>query len=411
MNNVPKLRFPDFSGEWKEIKLGDIGENIIGLTYSPKDVVYNNKFPIVLRSSNIKEGKLILNDIVRVKSKIQEKLLTRHDDILICTRNGSQNLIGKNTIIGERDELTTFGAFMSVYRSDQNYFIAHLFKTNNYSKQIQKNLGARINQITTGYLNKFRFYIPVNKDEKIKIAIFFKSIDNWINNLKEQKESLDKYKKGMMQKIFAQEIKFKDENGNDFPECEEKKMGQMGIFVSDGNYGEMYPKANEMISVGIPFIRANNIKERKIIWDDMKFIDNNLHKILTSGHLQTGDILVTTRGDIGMLAYVDKEFNDANINAQICLLRVNKDTSSMFLLYFLDSKIGQKQFKELQTGSALKQLPKGNLAKIKINLPSFKEQQKIADFLTSIDKLLDSKQQQIAKAEEWKKGLMQGLFV
>ncbi len=143
----------------------------------------------------------------------------------------------------------------------------------------------------------------------------------------------------------------------------------------------------------------------------MKYIDKQLHNILTSGHLKTGDILVTTRGDIGMLAYVNEEFNNSNINAQICLLRCGKNISPKFLLNYLASSIGQKQFKELQTGTALKQLPKGNLAKIIINYPSLLEQQKIADLLTSVDKVIESKQQQITEAEQWKKGLMQGLFV
>lgn len=191
---------------------------------------------------------------------------------------------------------------------------------------------------------------------------------------------------------------------------ENKLLGDMEVFVSDGNYGEMYPKANEMKNSGVPFIRANNIKDLKIIWDDMKYIDKELHKVLKSGHLEAGDILVTTRGDIGMLAYVSDEFHDSNINAQICLLRTSKSLSPKYLLNYLASKIGQKQFKELQTGSALKQLPKGNLAKVKINAPSLTEQQKIAGFLGSVDELIGVLRAQKENFEKYKKGMMQKIF-
>ncbi len=191
---------------------------------------------------------------------------------------------------------------------------------------------------------------------------------------------------------------------------EEKKLGEMNIFISDGNYGEMYPKASEMKDSGVPFIRANNIKDLKVVWGDMKYISPDLHTVLQSGHLESEDILVTTRGDIGMLAYVTGEFHGSNINAQICLLRTNKDLSSRFLLFYLSSSIGRKQFKELQTGSALKQLPKGNLAKIKINIPSLPEQQKIAGFLGAVDGWIENLRGQKESLESYKKGMMQKIF-
>ena len=96
--NVPNLRFPEFSGEWTKTKLGDIGTTLIGLTYSPKDVVPSGG-TIVLRSSNIKGGLTDYNDIVRVNKKIKESIITRVDDLLICARNGSARLIGKNAIL------------------------------------------------------------------------------------------------------------------------------------------------------------------------------------------------------------------------------------------------------------------------------------------------------------------------
>ncbi|MFZ1547857.1 MAG: restriction endonuclease subunit S, partial [Candidatus Nitrotoga sp.] len=212
------------------------------------------------------------------------------------------------------------------------------------------------------------------------------------------------------------QLRFKDEDEDedeqDFPRWQVKKLSDVNIYISDGNYGEQYPKAEELKQSGVPFIRANNIKGLSLTWEDMRFIDHAHHKILTSGHLETDDILVTTRGDIGMVAYVESEFHGSNINAQICLIRIidSKKLSSRFLLQLLSSAYCQKQFKELQTGSALKQLPKKNLAQIEILYPVIPEQTKIANFLTAVDEKISQLTQKYELLTQYKKGVMQQIF-
>ena len=187
-------------GEWEEKKLGEVGENIIGLTYSPTDVTNDGTGILVLRSSNIKEGRLDKSDKVRVNKKIQDKIIVQPNDILICTRNGSQRLIGKSVIIND-DEVMTFGAFMSVYRSKYNRFIAYLMQTPWFFEQVQMNLGARINQITTGTLNEFTFDFPC-LEEQTKIANFLSAIDQKIEVVAQQIEQAKTWKKGLLQQMF-----------------------------------------------------------------------------------------------------------------------------------------------------------------------------------------------------------------
>ena len=187
-------------GEWEEKKLGEVGENIIGLTYSPTDVTNDGTGILVLRSSNIKEGRLDKSDQVRVNKKIKDKIIVQPNDILICTRNGSQRLIGKSVIIND-DEVMTFGAFMSVYRSKYNRFIAYLMQTPWFFEQVQMNLGARINQITTGTLNEFTFDFPC-LEEQTKIANFLSAIDQKIEVVAQQIEQAKTWKKGLLQQMF-----------------------------------------------------------------------------------------------------------------------------------------------------------------------------------------------------------------
>ncbi len=173
------MRFPEFSGEWKKHSLGEIGETIIGLTYKPSDVVDNNGI-IVFRSSNIKNGMIDYSDLVRVNKHIKDKIITKENDILVCARNGSQRLIGKNAIIKQEDANNTFGAFMMVYRANDNPFILPLLSTKKYFSQVGENLGARINQITTSDFNGFEFYFPENHAERTKIAELFRLLDERI---------------------------------------------------------------------------------------------------------------------------------------------------------------------------------------------------------------------------------------
>lgn len=193
-------------------------------------------------------------------------------------------------------------------------------------------------------------------------------------------------------------------------EWQVKKLGDVDVYVADGNYGEMYPKSSEMKDAGVPFIRANNLKNGKLIWQDMKYITPGQHQVLKSGHLKTNDILITTRGDIGITAFVTKDFDDANINAQICLLRTGDNLISEFVFQTLQTRNSKKQVMSLQTGSALKQLPKGKLALMKFGVPSKPEQEKIADFLTAVDDRIAVSEKKLELLETYKRGVMQKIF-
>lgn len=191
-----------------------------------------------------------------------------------------------------------------------------------------------------------------------------------------------------------------------------KKISELDLYISDGNYGELYPTSDQMMNSGVPFIRANNIKPPHLVWDDMKYISSELHSILKSGHLKPADVLVTTRGDIGQVAFVDNKFDGANINAQICLLRTTDQNkiNSRFLLQQLASPFCQKQFKELQTGSALKQLPKKNLGQVLIQFPTIEEQNQISSFLSLFDEKIFTLTKKHEHLVAYKNGVMQKIF-
>ncbi|MGP5644991.1 restriction endonuclease subunit S [Psychrobacter celer] len=191
-----------FEGEWEEVQLSEIGKCIAGLTYSPSDVVEDSGL-LVLRSSNIQNGVLSFEDNVYVRLDVKLKSKTKENDILICVRNGSKNLIGKSALIKGRAINQAHGAFMTIYRSKYPHYVFHLFQSDLYYRQVNRNLGATINSINTGDLNKFKFYIPNDSKEIEKIAAVLTNADKEIELLEQQLADLQQEKKALMQVLLT----------------------------------------------------------------------------------------------------------------------------------------------------------------------------------------------------------------
>lgn len=198
---VPRLRFPEFcyAGEWEEKRLGDLGTLISGLTYSPKDVRDNGL--LVLRSSNIQNGEIALDDCVYVRRDMDVTDLIQPNDILICVRNGSRSLIGKNAIVPNGMPVCTHGAFMNVFRASVPHFVRVLLQTTTYQIQVAADLGATINSINRSQLLKYRFTVPKPVEQK-KIANCLSPLDDLIAVEGEKVKALRQHKKGLMQQLF-----------------------------------------------------------------------------------------------------------------------------------------------------------------------------------------------------------------
>lgn len=152
-------------GHWAKIKVKFLGELILGLTYTPNDVVSNDG-TLVLRSSNIQEGKLSLDDCVYVSCYVPEKLRAKENDILICSRNGSRSLIGKSALLTQEVNGQTFGAFMTVLRSKYANFLYYIFNSNLFKFQSGRFLTSTINQLTIQTLGDFEVALPPPEEQQ-----------------------------------------------------------------------------------------------------------------------------------------------------------------------------------------------------------------------------------------------------
>lgn len=142
----------DIPNTWSWCRLNNIGSTNIGLTYSPSDIC--NDGTMVLRSSNIVNGKIDLADLVKVKSDIRKNQYLQNGDILICARNGSKRLVGKCALFLGIKEPASFGAFMAVYRSDYNRYIYYFLCTDIFRNTFASDDSKQINQLTQDMIKK-----------------------------------------------------------------------------------------------------------------------------------------------------------------------------------------------------------------------------------------------------------------
>lgn len=191
----------DIPEGWEVKKVKYLGRAIIGLTYSPDDVVNEDEGVLILRSSNIQNGLIELNDNVYVKKEIPEDLITKIGDILICSRNGSVQLIGKNILIDENTANLSFGAFMTIFRSKYYDFLYYFFNSSLFISQTGLFSTSTINQLTTSILNNMEIPLPpVETQKEIVKALKNKTanIDGMMKKVEMQIEKLQEYRQALI---------------------------------------------------------------------------------------------------------------------------------------------------------------------------------------------------------------------
>ena len=283
------------------------------------------------------------------------------------------------------------GRGVSTIRNKKNNDIKYLFQflLSFEKKWIKFEQGSTFTAVNTRDVKNLKLSIPTLPEQQ-KIADFLGSVDEWLGNLREQKEKLESYKKGLMQKIFSQEIRFKADNGKDFPEWEEKRLGEVLDYEQPTKY----------------------------IVNNTEYDDDHKTPVLTAGK----SFILGYTNEVENIFNASNQpviiFDDFTTAKQFVDFPFKVKSSAMKILKNKDNKIADNRFvygvmqrTRFALGEEHKRFWISEYSKIKIGLPSLAEQQKIADFLTSIDNLINLKQQQIAQAEGWKKGLMQGLFM
>ncbi|WP_300966837.1 restriction endonuclease subunit S, partial [uncultured Alistipes sp.] len=385
--NVPHLRFPEFTGEWYKHSLGEIGETIVGLTYKPSDVVENNGI-IVFRSSNIKDGAIDYSDLVRVNKNIKKRIITKEDDILVCARNGSQRLIGKNAIIKNKDTNNTFGAFMMAYRSKYNLFILPLLSTKRYFSQVAENLGARINQITASDFNRFEFYVPNDYIERAKIAELFRLLDERITVQNKIIEKLETLIKGIVDLSYDNS-------------ATTKKLGNVIAQISQRN-----KSGKEMVVLSVNnkqgFIEQSEQFEERIIASD----DTSNYKMVCINDFAYNP----ARINVGSIARLkDKECGIVS-PMYICFRTLGNMLPEYLELFFKTKRFALDVDKRLE-GSVRLCLSYEGLCEIAIPIIAIEKQKTLVEKIASLYSKLDIEKKFLRNYKMQKQYLLSQMFI
>jgi len=201
----------EIPNHWKISKLKFHGDILVGLSFDKEDISEDDKGTLVLRSSNVQEGKISFLDNIFVKTPIPNKLRVKEGDILICSRNGSRRLIGKNCLLGKEAINMTWGVFMTVFRSISSEFFFWVLNSQLFKYQSGLYLTSTINQLTVSTLENLVFpYVPVKEEQKL-ISQYLdkktKKIDSLIQKIKNKIELLNEEKTvliNMSQKDYIQ---------------------------------------------------------------------------------------------------------------------------------------------------------------------------------------------------------------
>lgn len=187
--------------DWEVVSLAEIGQTIIGLTYSPNDVAEHGT--LVLRSSNVQNNVLAYDNNVYVNMDLPERVIVKKGDILICVRNGSRQLIGKCALIDKNADGAAFGAFMSIFRTKSFGFVFYQFQSDIIQNQINEIMGATINQITNKDMAGFRIPLPTLQKEQVAITSILSDMDSEIQSLQQRLTKTRQIKQGMMQELLT----------------------------------------------------------------------------------------------------------------------------------------------------------------------------------------------------------------
>ncbi len=404
----PKLRFkrPDGADypKWNVKPLLTISSIYRGVTYRKSDERKQGK--CILRSNNIDlSGTLNLTDVKYIDKEIKAHQKIIKDDIMICMSNGSKQHVGKVCLF-RSDTSYYFGGFMGVIRSDKGIvtseFLYYCMNTAKFKKFISDSMvGTNINNLNNEILSQIDIVIPI-LDEQQKIAVFLSAIDRRLALLQAKYDRLMDYKRGIMQQIFTQKIRFKKPNGTDYPKWQQKRLGDVGDIVGGGT-----PESGKVgyWNGNIIWYTPSELKHKFMSVSQRTISNLGLEKS-SAKLLPVGTLLLSSRATIGDVAIATKECT-TNQGFQSIIVKSNQYNE--FWYYWIANN--KKEFIRYASGSTFLEIGKKQIEKIKCLEPHPDEQKHIADFLSAIDYKIDTLNTQLTQTKQYKKSLMQRMFV
>lgn len=406
--NAPKLRFNGFDNNWEIVCLGDISSvtKLAGFEFTKYVTYSNNGTIIALRGLNVKKGLLDLSDVKYIDgsdfTKLTRSKLYKND--LLFTYVGT---IGEAAIVDVDDKyyLAPNVCLIRPSQVESAEFLLEYILNENFKRKIIDPLVTTSSQPSLSMENvrKFSINIPSIEEQK-KISSFIEVINKKIQLQQEKIDLLKEQKKGYMQKIFSQELRFKDDEGVSYPEWEKKYLKELSD-VRDGTHDspKYYP-------TGYPLITSKNLNSNGTLNNkDLSYISQeDYEKINKRSLVEDNDILF---GMIGTIGNAVKVSNPNFAIKNVALIKDNTEKFNEFLIHFLKSFYIEKQFNLLLAGGTQKFIGLNDIRNLDVLVPCQDEQKKIAQFLSTLDKKIALNEESLNRLIQQKQAFMQQMFI
>ncbi|WP_179647119.1 restriction endonuclease subunit S [Salinicoccus kekensis] len=405
--NVPELRFPEFSGEWEEKKLGEISQNAMyGMNTAATDFDGEN---VYVRITDIEEQSRKLNtkDFTS-PSEINDRYLLNEEDILFA-RTGAST--GKSYLHRSLNQNLKyyFAGFLIKFELKGGFnpnFIYPQTLTQKYDKWV-KVMSMRSGQ--PGINGKEYSLLPIHttsEEEQEKIGEFFNKLDRLIELEEKKLELLEEQKKGYMQKIFSQELRFKDENGNDYPEWEEKKIGEIASFSKGKDISK-----SDLTNEGEPCVLYGELYTRyKDVINEVHSKTNLPAQFLKVAYKNS--VLIPSSGEtpIDIAKATAINVRSVLVGGDINILNPINGYLGTFISMIINGRY-KKRLSKFSQGKTVVHLYNNDIKKLKIDLPTYEEQKKISSFLEKFNKLIEIRNSKIEQMKNRKKTLLQKMYL
>lgn len=360
LKNIPSLRFPEFKGNWNIRKINEILSIGSGRDYKHLD-----------------EGDVPVYGTGGLMTNVNSYL---YDGETVCI--GRKGTIDKPMYHNGKIWTVDTLFYTHSFKEADPKFVYNLFQRVNWK---QHNEAGGVPSLSKSTIEQILLCLP-KLQEQTKIASFLTTVDNKLQALKKKKQLLEQYKKGVMQKIFSQELRFKDDNGNDYPDWEEKKLGEVAKRITTGKLD-----ANAMVEGG----------EYRFYTCAKDFYRIDKYAFDTEALLISGN-----GANVGYIHYYKGKFNAY----QRTYVLDGFEENIIYLKFFLNRFLYERINVEKKEGNT-PYIVLSTLTDMDIVIPHKDEQTKIANFLSGIDDKIKAVEKQIEKMEIWKKGLLQQMFV
>lgn len=412
MSKVPKLRFKEFSGDWENKCLEELFSFKNGLN---KEKEFFGKGTPIVNFTDVYKNRGLKSEDIKGLVKVNEKELSNYNvskgDVFFTRTSETIDDIGMSTVILDEVKNTVFSGFVLRARPKNNNlsdsFKKYCFSTFNARKEIVTKSSFTTRALTSGtLLNGVEINYP-SIEEQEKIASFFSLIDDKISLQGEKLEMLKDYKRGMMQKIFSRELRFKDDEGRDYPEWEHKKLS---------NIVERVTRKNKGIQSTLPL----TISAQHGLVDQITFFNKTVASSNLEGYylLENGEFAYNKSYSngypFGAIKRLDKYDKGVLSSLYICFRKLNNIDSDYLVQYF-ETSCWHKEISMIAVEGArnhgLLNISVADFFETYHWIPCYYEQVKIGHFLNKLDNKIQKEQDKLNSLNEYKKGLLQQMFV